>query len=367
MLLGVSLDARGEGVILTVNGLRMDVKYEGAGDAYGSGLWRIDTPAASDEGVLHRLQVLREARQLHLYREQSAANIQVAGFCPLPVGVFMAVGETSGAGATNTTVRIVRVTDEIWTLLCGVVNKDTADKAAERFAELSRELWKLNEATFDGKAQDVESLDSETYRIADVYESASYEFDSLCRTHCYGSDALAKAFLKAMDLGVFGDAEKEKLQLTNVILANPAAREEIERLRSMKPIDTALYENLSHVKDAPTANKVVPRLESLTKQMNVLRPLHRYGVENFPTEYRAEAKAVFGELEPILWNIRDEIVRIAALDGYANEPFDHFSDAMDAVFELLSCTHGESFDEVFDTSFRIDVDDALHGGMTMNP
>lgn len=272
-----------------------------------------------------------------------------------------------GEEGAQTTVQLLRVTGEIWTLLCGVVNKDTADKAAGRFAELVQESWKINESMFNGEAQDVEKLDAETYRIAEVYESASYEFESLCRTHCYGSDALVQAFLKAMELGVFGDEEKEKLQLTNTHLALPAAREEIARLRRMEPIDKELSARLSRVKDAPSATKAVPQLEALTKRMTGLKPPHRYGPDNFPAECRAEVTAVYGELEPLLWNIRNEIVRIVALEGYANEPFDRFSDALDSVYDELSATHGECFEGVFDASFRIDLDDALHGSMTPKP
>ena len=259
------------------------------------------------------------------------------------------------------------VTREMWQLLCGVVNKQTADSAAGRFSELVQRLWQLNEAMFEGDAQDVEKLDAQTYRIAEVYEEASYEFDSLCRSQCYGSQQLVNAFLKAMEMGVFGDEEREKLMLTHVQLTPSAAAGEIARLRSLEKMDDDLLHELTKVRDATSASSVAGQIVILAGRMNEGRPAHRFGRLNFPETARSEFQQVCDELEPRLWQIRNEIVRIVALQGYDREPFDSFSDALDNVYESLSSTHGECFDDVFDASFRLDLDDALHGSITTNP
>lgn len=269
-------------------------------------------------------------------------------------------------GAT-TPEDMLAVTNEMWRLLCGVVNRQTADQAAERFNKLVQKSWQLNEALFEGDAQDVENLDARTYRIAEVYEEASYEFDSLCRSQCYGSKQLVSAFLTAMELGVFGDEEREKLTLTHVRLTPAAAAGEVARLRRMEKVDEDLLHELAKVQDAASACRAAGQIELLAKRMSEGRPAHRYGRMNFPEASRDEFQRVCDELEPILWQIRNEIVRIVALKGYDEESFDSFSDALDNMYENLSSTHGECFDNVFDTSFRLDLDDALHESITTNP
>lgn len=79
----------------------------------------------------------------------------------------------------------------------------------------------------------------------------------------------------------------------------------------------------------------------------------------FPSEMQPHAQDILAPLEPILWAIRSEIVRIAALPGYEAETYDDFSVALDVVFESLAATHACMFDSVFDASFRSDLDNAL--------
>ncbi len=263
--------------------------------------------------------------------------------------------------------QMLSVTNEIWRLLCGVVNKETADQAASRFGQLVKRSWQLSETMFGSEAQDVESLNAQTYRIAEVYEEASYEFESLCKSQCYGSTALVNEFLKAMELGVFGDEEREKLQLTHVLLSPADAQREIDRLRRMESVDGELLDQLGRVQDAKSAEAVSPFIIVLAERMNKVRPAHRFGRTNIPESARPDFLRVCEELEPILWKIRNEIVRIVALDGYDREPFDSFSEALDSVYESLSLTHGECFDNVFDSSFRMDLDDALHGNIITKP
>ncbi len=263
--------------------------------------------------------------------------------------------------------QMLAVTNEMWRLLCSVVNKETADQSANRFGQLVHMSWKLSESMFEGEAQDVESLDARTYRIAEVYEEASYEFDSLCKTQCYGSAALVNEFLKAMELGVFGDEEREKLQLTHVLLSPADAQREVARLRRMEEVDGELVEQLGRVQDAKSAAAAVGPIVALAGRMNEGRPAHRFGRSNIPETIRPEFLQVCKQLEPVLWKIRNEIVRIVALDGYDREPFDSFSDALDSMYESMSLTHGECFDDVFDASFRMDLDDALHGNIITKP
>ena len=265
--------------------------------------------------------------------------------------------------------RLLRETNEMWLLLSGVMNKETADGAAGKFSHLVEESAELSNAMFDSDSQalDVEALDNDTYRIAEAYEELCDEFTSLCRARCYGSTELTRAFTKAIREGVFSDEGEIYLHTTSLVLTPGAAVVEIRRLRGLQGSDGQLLELLAMVKDASTATRIAPELHEIAKKMSDKQPELRLCTFNFPQQNREELLGVCRELETILWKIRNEIVRIVGLPGYDSEQFDTFSDALDDVYESLSCTHSECFDDVFDASFRTDLDDALHEGVTLTP
>lgn len=267
---------------------------------------------------------------------------------------------------SSVSTRLLSLHNEMWFLLSGVVDKDTADAAAPRFRELAENSSKLSDELFGSDAQglDVEALDQDTYRIAELYEDVSYEFESLCRAHCYDSDALTSAFLLAMRLGVFGDDCADLLQLSSTCLSPLDAQAEIDRLISLESPDRELLRVLSTVKDAPSARAAVPALAHVFQSLHHRLPQLRLKKSNFPAAEQEHLSRACSKLEPLLWKIRSEIVRIVSLPGYDGDPFDSFSDALDTVFECLGNTHAECFDEVFDESFRSDLDDALHESVT---
>lgn len=262
--------------------------------------------------------------------------------------------------------RLLRITNEMWFLLSGIADKSSADAAADRFSELAEQSSAMSDRLFDADAQalDVEALDQDTYRIAEAYEDVSYEFESLCRAHCYGSARLVSAFLAAMRLGVFSDDGAELLQTTSLMLSEWEARNEILRLKGLEQPDAELLRVLSAVHDSRSASAAVAELSGLADRLRLLLPENRLRPGNFPEKERANLAHVCSQLEPLLWKIRSEIVRIVSLPGYDDDHFDTFSDALDSVFESLSDTHAECFDDVFDESFRSDLDDALHESIT---
>lgn len=259
--------------------------------------------------------------------------------------------------------QLFRVTNEMWLLLSGVVDRTSADAAADRFRALAEQSANMSNMLFDeeAKALDLETLDQNTYRIAEAYEDLSYEFESLCRIHCYGSPTLISAFLTAMRLGIFSDDSAEYLQMSSFILSEAEAEAELARLRTLVEPDSELLRILSHVLDEKQATAAVPELREISDRLRRTLPAMRLGARNFTDKHRPTLQEVCKTLEPLLWKIRTEIVRIVSLPGYDNEPFDDFSDALDSVFESLGDTHTECFDSVFDASFRSDLDDALHG------
>ena len=274
------------------------------------------------------------------------------------------VGQESPAG--NVSAQLFRLTHEMWLLLSGVVDKPSADAAAARFQELAEQSAGMSDSLLNESAMglDVDALNQDTYRIAEAYEDLSYEFESLCRTHCYGSTPLIDAFLTAMRLGVFCDDEAESLQLSSYKLSERDAELEIQRLKEMEVIDRELISILTAVQDEKTATEAAEAMRNLTERMSRTVPAMHLSNVNFPEKHRPALSQVCAVLEPLLWTIRTEIVRIVGLPGYDREPFDLFSDALDSVYESLGDTHHECFDGVFDSSFRTDLDDALHENST---
>lgn len=287
--------------------------------------------------------------------------------CTLMSAVCCMMG--SVRAEANIGAQLLSVTNEMWFLLTGVVDKGTADAASARFAKLAEKSSELSDKLFDedAQAQDVEALDQNTYRIAEAYEDLSYEFESLCRARCYGSDKLVAAFVSAMRLGVFSDEHEDFLQTSSVLLSERSAIDEIKRLRGLIKPDNQLLLILARVHDPASADAVTIELCDLAEHFRELRPKVKLRVSNFPEKNHPALHEVCSQLEPLLWKIRSEIVRVVALPGYDHEQFDTFSDALDLVFENLSDAHSVCFEDVFDASFRSDLDDALHESLTNSP
>lgn len=78
----------------------------------------------------------------------------------------------------------------------------------------------------------------------------------------------------------------------------------------------------------------------------------------FADERAESVRAAIEPLRQALWGIRNEIVRLAALPGYSEAKFDEFSEQLDKVYDALEATHSLWFEDVFDASFRSDLEDA---------
>lgn len=281
---------------------------------------------------------------------------------------FSAVAEPSGTPLSSEDEKLghemLRVTNDMWFLLSGIGDKAEADAAAMRFLALVRESERIGDKLYAQQAMDIEALDMMHYRIAEVYESLSYEFESLCRARCYGSTALINAFRAAVSAGIFDDESMPELEQPKPPLTESEARYELVRLKRLVEPDRAVLHVLQEVKDAGSANKAAEELSMLSIRLQKLMPEGKTANRTFADKSAPSVRAAFAPIEPLLWGIRSEIVRIAALPGYDAEPFDLFSDALDTIFQSLGETHNAWFDEVFDESFRSDLDDALHENAT---
>ena len=261
---------------------------------------------------------------------------------------------------------LLRVTNDMWFLLAGVADLKSADAAAPRFSALVSEASKIGDDLLgeDGQGQDLEALEMLHYHIAEALEALNDEFRSLCRARCYGSANLIQAFHKSVDAGMFDGDLVAELELPKPPMTESEARREIVRLKRLVEPDRALLELLQSVQDAKSADSVVKRLQTLSTNLQKLLPEEAVANRDFSASSAGRAREAYEPVATLLWGIRSEIVRIAGLPGYDGASYDRFSDALDSVYEGLGDTHTAWFDDVFDASFRSDLDEALHENAT---
>ena len=261
---------------------------------------------------------------------------------------------------------LLRVTNDMWFLLSGIVDRKGADAAAERFDKLIVEAELIGNMLQgeDGMAQDLEALDMLHYRIAEALDDLNAEFKSLSRARCYGSQQLINVFHRAVDAGLVGEELIEDLALPKPPLSESESRQELVRYRRLVEPDKALLAALQSVQNVETANRMIANLKQLTIRLNNLKPQKAHVDRGFAASAVRSAREAYAPIEQLLWGIRTEIVRIAGLPGYDDSAYDNFSDALDGVYESLGNTHSAWFGDVFDESFRTDLDEALHENAT---
>ncbi len=255
---------------------------------------------------------------------------------------------------------------DMWFLLSGISNREEADKAAPVFLEKARITFELDNKLSNMPLVSPDEgcagmMDGVQMRILETLDDLHAEFLSLCRANCYESTLLSQAFEEAVSMGMFAESDVELLQdAPTVPLTEEESNEEILRIERLLEPDRAVLRILEKVSDAPSASKAASELLLL---LNSFRPLHPAGEEMgsraFTPATVMKAREAMILIEPVLWGIRSEIVRIAALPGYEAETYDAFSDALDAIFESLGSTHCHLFESVFDASFRSDLEAAL--------
>lgn len=262
---------------------------------------------------------------------------------------------------------LLLVTNDLWFLLSGISDKEDADAAAPRFEQLVQKAASIGDSFFASSAdgQDVEALAAIPYQsLAEAYNDLYHEFEVLCQSRCFGSESLINSFRKAVELGVFSDEDLPDLEQPKPPLTEKEARHELVRYKRLVEPDRAVLEILQGVQDAGSADKAAAELVRMTARLEQLKPESTVAYRKFGDVDQPTYRAMYASIQPLLWGIRNEIVRIAGIPGYDQASFDAFSDALDGVFENLGVTHSAWFDEVFDASFRIDLDDALRENAT---
>ena len=258
----------------------------------------------------------------------------------------------------------LKTTSEMWLLLSGVTSRESADQAAARFTDLVKQTFELDSRLsalplVSAEAECVGMMDSVQLRILEAMDDLHVEFMGICRAHCYGSTRLTKAFENAVELGMFAESDAEMLKMPGEPMNEDETMREIARLARLVEPDNAVLEVLVEVQDERDASQAVPHLDRLSQRYKTLLPSASVVNRDYAPGHKTAALAMLAPIEPILWSIRSEIVRIAALPGYEAETYDQFSDALDLVFECMGATHPLLFETVFDASFRADLDNAL--------
>lgn len=273
------------------------------------------------------------------------------------------------ATADEVGTEFLSTTSDLWFLLSGIRDKDDADRAADRFTELVKKVFTLDdrfsEMSMGGGTPPSEDddcagqLDEMQVRILESFEDLNSEFTSLCRVHCYGSRKLTEAFQVAVSSGMFVEDDMVLLRDVQGPLSEEEMRQELVRLKRLVEPDRAVLDVLEQVKDAVSAGKAVPELARLSQRLHTLLPDTDLSIRSIADTDAAAVQDAYTPIEPLLWGIRNELVRIAGLPGYETEPYDEFSSALETVFDNLGKAHSSHFEAVFDACFRDDLDAAV--------
>lgn len=272
--------------------------------------------------------------------------------------------------ASAVSVAFLQTTSDMWFLLSGIRDKDDADRAAARFLELVGRVYLLDDRLSElssadaslGVAGDTDcagQLDELQVRILESFEDLNTEFAGLCRVQCYGSQKLNNAFREAVASGMFGDGETVGANEVKQALSESESKQEAARMGDLLEPDRAMLSALEKVCDPASAALAVPELVRVSKRLGALMPKVDMETRSVPAAMADSLQKAYTPLEPLLWGIRNELVRIAGLPGYETESYDDFSAALENAFENLSQTHSEYFDSVFDACFRDDMDEAV--------
>lgn len=259
---------------------------------------------------------------------------------------------------------LVCMCHDMWFLLASISDKKQADQAAPQFRTMIDRTIVLSEKMYTQGGQDVEILVEVQEQLADSLDELTEEFDSICKLRCYGSEKLIEEFRYSMEVGMFTDDYITLLDEPEPHLTESETRVELLRFKRLVEPDKAVLDALRAVQDSDSAGDVASQLHALSERLNDLVPEEAMQNRDFSPSAGKRARKAYEPIEPLLWGIRSEIVRIASLPGYHKTEFDRFSDALETVFRSLADTHYHYFDEVFDDSFHSDLDEALQENAT---
>lgn len=262
--------------------------------------------------------------------------------------------------------KFMSLCNDMWFLLSGVADQADADAAAPRFRELLDASVVMVDAMFEPAEDSADIYEKLDDGVAESLEDLTAEFAGLCTLRCYGSELLIAEFRYAVEAGMFTDEYMAYLEPPRPTLTEAETHTELVRFKRLIEPDRAVLDTLRAVQDSRTAGEAAVQLSLLSERLRALAPQQEVANRSFAPDSDATVRQAYAPIEPLLWGIRTEIVRIASLPGYDEESFDSFSDALEAVYRSLGDTHSHWFADVFDSSFLIDLDDAVREASTIS-
>lgn len=253
---------------------------------------------------------------------------------------------------------------DMWFLLSGVSNRQYADAAAPEFRRLLEATIALSERVYSEENLSAAGAEETHASLDESLDELTAEFSSLCAARCFGSEKLIAEFRYSIEVGLFEDDCAGMLQEPVPHLNEAETRNELQRMKKLLDPDREVLAALTSVQDARSAQLAGVRLLNVSELFRSLKPESVVATREFAPKADSSARRAYQPLEPVLWEIRSEIVRIASLPGYHKKEFDSFSLALETVFRSLAETHHHFFDEVFDDSFHADLDEALRENAT---
>ncbi len=284
--------------------------------------------------------------------------------CGHTVAGATAVAEDAVAVQHRTAHELLTVCNDMWIVLSGVSDKKSADAAAPEFRSLMDKAQEVSEKLYCEAGQDLTIIAELHDKLAESLDELTLEFESICELRCYTSSALKKEFIYAVEAGMFAEDCLVMLAEPLPVMTEAEMRGELLRFTRLEEHDRAILEALRMVQDAASSLDAAKRLQLSTAQLNALAPAKALAERRFSQASRSKVRCAYSPIEPILWAIRTEIVRIAGLPGYHGKDFDCFSHALENMFLSLCVTHSHFIEEVFDDSFHTDLDEALRENAT---
>lgn len=249
-------------------------------------------------------------------------------------------------------------------LLQTVVDKASADAAAPGLLE---ETNNQNEITrtlvgldFEGVAYDEEAYMELVPQIFALSEKMNDEFVRLEKADFFGSEALRRAVEEA-NKPVFSDGDGAAGEGGESArpLTPEQEKAELARMRALVSVDGELLDALQQVQSAATALSAVPALKACAQKLEKLEPEPAAANGYFEDTEKPGVVGAFRPVRDKLELIRNQLLRIVALDGFQTKEFDPFNDAMDEVFRMLESTHDFWYGDIFDENFEDAVFDIL--------
>ncbi len=257
--------------------------------------------------------------------------------------------------------RIFIGTQKLWLLLSPIDSKAEADAATAEFRALTRELIRLDIELSGFEYTHPDAIDVElNQNIIEAYRNIDVEFASLYRARCFGSTSLYQAFEDLKGTNFF---DTSMLPPNQPVLPKLNAREEnieLTRLKRLIAPDTAILDHLSQIADTQSAGSQCRAIKPYLQKLDTLRPDTKYLYRYFSNTKDKDFHATQAEIQRLLWNMRTEYVRIAALPIHPEEEsHELLAHTLDELYYNLEVTHHYWFNVVFDSSFLLDMDEAF--------